>query len=135
MDRNEAGRVNIVQTGRRTMYAMMGAGAYGCSGITPPLAAHLLPRTIYCLEVFQLSGKDISQLEQLQRSILRRILNLPVNAPIDIESRQRFNAESTLSALLELFLVSMSDYTNFYYYCTFLSYLLQLVFFCLDGAV
>ena len=80
MDRNEAGRVNIVQIGRRTMYAMMGVGAYGCSGITPPLAAHLLSRTIYSLEVFQLSGKDISQ---LQRSILRRILNLPVNAPIE----------------------------------------------------
>ena len=36
----------------------------------------------------------------------------------DIESRQRFNAESTLSARLELFLVNMLDYTNYYYYFT-----------------
>ena len=30
-----------VQTGKGTMYAMMGAGAYGSSGVTHPLVAHL----------------------------------------------------------------------------------------------
>ena len=44
VDRNLAGTLSIaakVQTGRRTMYALMGAGAYGCSGVTPLLVAHL----------------------------------------------------------------------------------------------
>ena len=50
------------------MYALMGAGAYGSSGVTPPLVAHLwktyaLPRIVYGLEVFNLSNKDILQLE------------------------------------------------------------------------
>ena len=43
-DRNLAGTLDIaakVQTGRRTMYTLMGAEAYGCSGVTPPLVAHL----------------------------------------------------------------------------------------------
>ena len=41
---NQISRVDIgsrVQTGRRTMYAMMGAGAFGCFGVAPPLVAHL----------------------------------------------------------------------------------------------
>ena len=44
VDRNHAGTVDIsawVQMGRRTMYAMMGAGAYGCSGFAPTVIAHL----------------------------------------------------------------------------------------------
>ena len=90
VDRNQSGRIDIearVQTGRRTMYAMMGADAFGCSGVAPPLVAHLwktfaLPRMLYSLEVFQLAEKDITQLEQLQRSTLRRILNLPVNTSL-----------------------------------------------------
>ncbi|MEW8544375.1 MAG: reverse transcriptase family protein, partial [Candidatus Thiodiazotropha sp.] len=90
VDRNQSGRVDIearVQTGRRTMYAMMGAGAFGCSGVAPPLVAHLwktfaLPRMLYSLEVFQLAERDITQLERLQRSTLRRILNLPVNVAL-----------------------------------------------------
>ena len=49
------------------MYAMMGVGAYGSSGVTPPLVAHLwktyaLLRMVYGLEVFNLSNKDILQL-------------------------------------------------------------------------
>ena len=66
---------------------MMGTGSFGCSGIAPPLVAHLwktfaLPRMLYSLEVFQLVEKDITQLEQLQRSTLRRIRNLPVNTSL-----------------------------------------------------
>ena len=37
---NTDGRVDIearVQTGQRTMHVMMGAVAYGCSGVAPPL--------------------------------------------------------------------------------------------------
>ena len=36
VDRNCAATVDVeVQTGKRTMYALMGAGAYGCSGVYP----------------------------------------------------------------------------------------------------
>ena len=46
------------------MYALMGAGAYGCSGFTAPLIAHLrrvyaLTRMTYGLEVFTLNSKTI----------------------------------------------------------------------------
>ena len=90
VNRNAKGQVDIaarVQTGRRTMYAMMGAGAYGSSGVTPPLVAHLwktyaLPRMVYGLEVFNLSNKDILQLEQLQRTVLRQIQSFPINTSL-----------------------------------------------------
>ena len=88
VDRNHAGVVDIkerVQMGRRTMYAMMGAGAYGCSGVLPQVISHLwrvfaLPRMLYGLEVYSLSLEDVMQLEQLQRSFMKRIQSLPVNA-------------------------------------------------------
>ena len=69
--------------GRRTMYAMMGAGAYGSSGVAPMVIAHLwkvfaLPRMLYGLETYCLRAKDVQQLEQLQRSIMKRIQCLPV---------------------------------------------------------
>ncbi|MEW8547288.1 MAG: reverse transcriptase family protein, partial [Candidatus Thiodiazotropha sp.] len=87
VDRNHAGNVDIaarVQMGRRTMYAMMGAGAYGCSGVAPTVIAHLwkvfaLPRMLYGLETYNLRSKDVQQLEQLQRSVIKRIQCLPIN--------------------------------------------------------
>ena len=47
------------------MYAMMGAGAFGYSGVAPPLAARLC-----------------KTFASLRRPTLRRILNLPVNTPL-----------------------------------------------------
>ena len=90
VDRNLSGTIDIaakIQTGRRTMYALMGAGAYGCSGVTPPLVAHLwkiyaLPRMTYGLEVFELTAKEVHQLEKFQRSTLRLIQNFPINTAI-----------------------------------------------------
>ena len=90
VDCNPAGTLDIaakVQTGRRTMYTLMGAGAYGCSGMTPLLVAHLwkihaLPRMTYGLEVFELSVKDVHQLEQFQRTMPRLIQNFPINTAI-----------------------------------------------------
>ena len=87
VDRNAKEQVDIaarVQTGRRTMYAMMGADAFGSSGVAPPLVAHpwkiyALPRMIYGLEVFSLSTDDIMQLEQLQRKVIRQIQSFPIN--------------------------------------------------------
>ena len=69
--------------GRRTMYAMMGAGAYGSSRVAPTVIAHLwkvfaLPRMLYGLETYCLWTKDVQQLEQLQRSIMKRLKCLPL---------------------------------------------------------
>ena len=55
--------------------------------MTPPLVAHLwkiyaLPRMTYGLEVFELSIKDVHQLEQFQRTMLRLIQNFPINTAI-----------------------------------------------------
>ena len=90
VDRNSTATVDFegrVQTGRRTMYALMGAGAYGCSGVPAPLIAQLwkiyaLPSMTYGLEVFSLSGKAIQSMEKMQRTILRHIQNLPPNTAL-----------------------------------------------------
>ena len=60
VDRNCVGTAAIktrLQMGRRTMYAMMGASAYGCSGVAPSVISNLwrvfaLPSMLYGLEVF-----------------------------------------------------------------------------------
>ena len=69
------------------MYALMGAGAYGCSGVPAPLIAQLLKiyalsRMTYGLEVFSLNGKAIQSMEKMQRTILRHIQNLPPNTAL-----------------------------------------------------
>ena len=73
VDRNLSGTLIIaakIQTGQRTMYALMGAGAYRCSCVTPPQVSHLwkiyaLPRMTHGLEVFELTAKDLHQLETI----------------------------------------------------------------------
>ena len=62
----------------------MGAGAYGNSGLNPPVSFHMwktfaLPRMLYGLELSNLRRSDTVQLESLQRSILRRLQCLPNN--------------------------------------------------------
>ena len=62
----------------------MGAGAYGNSGLNPPVSFHMwktfaLPRMLYGLEVFNLKRSDTVQLESIQKSILRRLQYLPNN--------------------------------------------------------
>ena len=58
VDRNCSGSVDIdARVGRRTMYAMMAAGAYGSSCVAPMVIAHLwkvfaLPRMLYGLETY-----------------------------------------------------------------------------------
>ena len=79
IDRNTRSLVDIkkkLQLGRRTLYLLMGAGAYGNSGLNPPVSFHMwktfaLPRVLYGLEVPNLRRSDTVQLESLQRSILR----------------------------------------------------------------
>ena len=76
-----------VQLGRRTMYSLMGAGVYGSSGLNPMVSAHLwkiyaLPRVLYGLEVQTCLQSDIQTMEQLQRSMLRRIQSFPNSTAI-----------------------------------------------------
>ena len=85
VSRNLKGNGNTekkAQIGRRTMYALMGAGAYGNSGLNPLVSSKMwktfaLPRMLYGLEVCNLRQADIEQLESVQRGILRRIQCLP----------------------------------------------------------
>ena len=84
VDRNLKGNGNTekkAHIGRR-MYALMGAGAYGNSGLNPLVSSKMwktfaLPRMLYGLEVCNLHQADIEQLESVQRGILRRIQCLP----------------------------------------------------------
>ena len=71
-------KVSLRQFGRKTLYSLMGTGAYGNSGLNPPVSFHMwktfaLPRMLYGLEVSNLRRSDTVQLEPLQRSILRRL--------------------------------------------------------------
>ena len=85
VDRNLVGNGNtekMAETGRRTMYALMGAGAYGNSGLNPLVSSKMwktfaLQRMLYGLEVCSLCQSDVEQLESVQRGILRRIQCLP----------------------------------------------------------
>ena len=87
IDRNTRSLVDIkkkLQLGRGTLYSLMGAGAYGNSGLNPPVSFHMwktfaLPKMLYGLEVSYLRRSDTVQLESLQRSILRRLQCLPNN--------------------------------------------------------
>ena len=88
IDRNTRSLADIkkkLQLSRRTLYSLIGAGAYGNSGFNPPVSFHMwrifaLPYQgcmLYGLEVSNLRRCDILQLESLQRSILRRLQCLP----------------------------------------------------------
>ena len=90
VERSKTGRPDVgkkIQLGRRTMYSLMGAGVYGGSGLNPMVSAHLwriypLPRILYGLEVQTCLQSDILAMEQLQRSMLRRIQSLPNSTAI-----------------------------------------------------
>ena len=75
-----------MQMVRRTMYAMMGAAAYGCSGVTHPTPGRFSSLEGICstenavwLGGFCLSNKDVFYLEQLQRAFMKRIQCPPIN--------------------------------------------------------
>ena len=84
--------------GQRTMYTMMGAGAYGSSGVAPVVIAHLwkvfaLPRMLYGLETYCLRTKYVQQLEQLQRSIMKRICICIYSVSLSVlQPRQRMSS-------------------------------------------
>ena len=82
-------KVNIeekISLGRKTAYALMGAGLHSGNGLTKPLCAYLwstyvIPRVVYGLEVQKLSRTDMESLEKFQRKCLRQIQGLPDKTP------------------------------------------------------
>jgi hypothetical protein len=71
---------------RRASYSLMSAGLHGDNGLDPVtsisiMKTYILPILTYSLEVLQPRSSNIHKLEQFQKSILKRILSLPKNAP------------------------------------------------------
>ena len=74
-----------ISVGRRTLYALMGAGLHGLNGLHPSVSYHIytiyvIPRMLSGLESIVPSKKDIQELELFHRSVLRNIQHLPKNA-------------------------------------------------------
>jgi hypothetical protein len=64
----------------------MSAGLHGDNGLEPVtsisiMKTYILPIVTYSLEVLQPRNFNIHKLEQFQKSLLKRILSLPKNAP------------------------------------------------------
>ncbi|MES9879590.1 MAG: reverse transcriptase family protein [Sedimenticola sp.] len=75
-----------VEKGRKTMYALLGAGLHGRTGLNPLVSTKLwavfgLTRMIYGLEVVKLKRKEIDSMEIYQRKLLRQIQFLPDRCP------------------------------------------------------
>ena len=74
-------------TGRRTIYALMGVGMHGISGLPPAVSIHLyniyvIPRLTYGLQCINLRKLDINALELQHRKFIRSILHLPPRTAI-----------------------------------------------------
>ena len=73
--------------GRKTTYALMGAGCVGCYGNPPKVNFHIynifiLPRITYGLEALKLLRKHLTALETQHRAFIRNILYLPKRTAI-----------------------------------------------------
>ena len=71
-----------IQTARRTIFALAGAGVYGFNGVSPItskklLDIYVLPRLTYGLETLTLKSREIEPMETFYRESLRRIQSLP----------------------------------------------------------
>ena len=71
-----------IEKGRRTLYALLGAGLHGKNGINP-IVSHKVyitfcrPRIIYGLEAVKLSSKEKDELSRFERRILKQLQGLP----------------------------------------------------------
>ena len=71
-----------IQTGRRTIFMLMGAGVYGLNGVCPSTSKKLIdiyvmPRMTYGLECLTLSSGHFQPLEIYYRELLKDIQHLP----------------------------------------------------------
>jgi hypothetical protein len=73
---------DIIQIARRTVYALMGAGLHGLSGLNPRASIHLIncyviPRLLCGLDVIQLSAIDVKNLNVYFNKPVKQIQHLP----------------------------------------------------------
>ena len=71
-----------IQSGRKAIYSIAGAGLYGLRGVSPDAALKLLqayvtPCMLYGLEALCISTQDILPLEKYYRTLLKSIQHLP----------------------------------------------------------
>jgi hypothetical protein len=71
-----------IQIARRTVYALMGAGLHGLSGLNPRASIHLIncyviPRRLYRLDVIQLSAIDVKNLNVYFNKLIKQIQHPP----------------------------------------------------------
>lgn len=71
-----------IKTGRRTAYALMGAGLHGFNGISPHISKNLIstyiePAIHYGLEALSMNQADFDELDKNHRLLLRQIQGLP----------------------------------------------------------
>ena len=71
-----------IKTARHTVYALMGAAFHGHNGLNPKVTVliynlYVIPHLLYGLETVILLSKDIENLNDFHKDILRRIQNLP----------------------------------------------------------
>ena len=78
-----------IKTARRTADALMGAGFHGHNGLNPKVTMsiynlYVVPRLLIGLETVILLQKDIENLNDFHKDILRRIQNLPQRTALPI---------------------------------------------------
>jgi hypothetical protein len=76
-----------IQSGRRTAYALMGAGMHGFNGISPHVSKTLMstyvdPVVLYGLESLCIKESDLEALEKSHISLLRQLQSLPNSTAI-----------------------------------------------------
>lgn len=73
---------NRIKTARRTSYALMGAGMHGYNGNNPKISikiwnTYVRPILVFGLDSIVLTKKEIKQVSQYHKSVLKTIQNLP----------------------------------------------------------
>ena len=76
-----------ISTGRRTLYALMGAGLHGTNGLPVKISIKLYEtyvqtRVLYGIESIKLTKSDVNNLELFHRKTIRSLLGLPERTAI-----------------------------------------------------
>ena len=106
-----------VKTARRTAYALMGVGMYGCNGLDPPasmkiVSTYVTPRLLHGLNACSLTAGQVDRLSNFYKKLLRQIQGLysntaivavylmigalPIEALLDLSALSLFGAISRL---------------------------------------
>ena len=88
INRNDKNTVDVderLKAGRATIYGLLGAGLQVRKGFSPLVSHNIwkvyaLPRMTYGLEVMVIRKKDMDQMENMQRKIIKQIQGLPTQA-------------------------------------------------------